>query len=93
MAAVMVASMTVPVMADYKVSFNGSSAVVSQVENRTKLIFTDVPSSHWAYKPIMNMVNKGIIAGTTTPVNGVGTFSPDSPMTRAQFITVGFYTT
>ena len=88
MAAVMVASMTVPVMADYKVSFNGSSAVVSQVENRTKLIFTDVPSSHWAYKPIMNMVNKGIIAGTTTPVNGVGNFSPDTPMTRAQFITV-----
>lgn len=89
MAAVMVASMTVPVMADYKVSFDSTSgAVVSQVENRTKLIFVDVPSSHWAYKPIMNMVNKGIIAGTTTPVNGVGTFSPDSPMTRAQFITV-----
>lgn len=88
MAAVMVASMTVPVMAEYKVSFDGSSAVVSQVENRTRLIFTDVPSSHWAYKPIMNMVNKGIIAGTTTPVNGVGTFSPDTPMTRAQFITV-----
>ena len=89
MAAVMVASMTVPVMADYKVSFDSTSgAVVSQVENRTKLIFVDVPSSHWAYKPIMNMVNKGIIAGTTTPVNGVGTFSPDTPMTRAQFITV-----
>ena len=89
MAAVMVASMTVPVMADYKVSFDSTSgAVVSQVENRTKLIFVDVPSNNWAYKPIMNMVNKGIIAGTTTPVNGVGTFSPDTPMTRAQFITV-----
>ena len=89
MVAVMVASMTVPVMADYKVSFDSTSgAVVSQVENRTKLIFVDVPSNHWAYKPIMNMVNKGIIAGTTTPVNGVGTFSPDTPMTRAQFITV-----
>lgn len=56
--------------------------------NVNSLSFKDVPSSHWAYKPIMNMVNKGIISGTTQPVNGVGTFAPDSPMTRAQFITV-----
>ena len=35
------------------------------------------------------MVERGMFAGTTTPdANGVGTFSPDSTMTRAQFVTV-----
>ena len=51
--------------------------------------FSDVPTNHWAYKDIMNMVSKGVIAGTTTPdANGVGTFAPNAPMTRAQFVTV-----
>ena len=50
--------------------------------------FSDVPSNHWAYAPIMKMVEKGMFAGTTTPVNGVGTFSPNTLMTRAQFVTV-----
>jgi hypothetical protein len=66
----------------------GFDNVTLEQAKATVTSFKDVPSSHWAYKPIMNMVNKGIIAGTTTPVNGVGTFSPDTPMTRAQFITV-----
>lgn len=50
--------------------------------------FSDISANHWAYNSIMNMVNKGVIAGTTTPVNGVGTFAPNDSMTRAQFITV-----
>lgn len=51
--------------------------------------FSDVPSNHWAHNAIMDMVSMGLFAGTTTPdANGVGTFSPDSPMTRAQFVTV-----
>lgn len=51
--------------------------------------FSDVPSNHWAHTPIMKMVAQGLFAGTTTPdANGVGTFSPNSPMTRAQFVTV-----
>lgn len=54
----------------------------------TDLSFSDVPSSHWAYKNIMAMTSKGLFSGTTTPVNGVGTFAPDKTMTRAEFVTV-----
>lgn len=50
--------------------------------------FSDVPRSHWAHTSIMEMAKRGMIAGTTTPVNGVGTFAPEATMTRAQFVTV-----
>ncbi|NCC15349.1 MAG: S-layer homology domain-containing protein [Clostridia bacterium] len=59
------------------------STVVAQIKS-----FSDVSSSHWAYKSIMAMVNRGLFSGTTTPVNGVGTFSPEKTMTRAEFVTV-----
>lgn len=50
--------------------------------------FSDVPETHWAHSAIMTMVKGGLFNGTTPPVDGVGTFEPDAPMTRAQFITV-----
>lgn len=50
--------------------------------------FSDVPTSFWAHDAIMDMVDRGMFAGTSTPVNGVGTFSPNGVMTRAQFIVV-----
>lgn len=50
--------------------------------------FADIPSSFWAYDAIMEMTEVGLFAGTTVPVNGVGTFSPNATMSRAQFITV-----
>lgn len=50
--------------------------------------FSDVPETHWAHSAIMTMVRGGLFNGTTAPVNGVGTFEPDAPMTRAQFVTV-----
>ena len=51
--------------------------------------FSDVPASHWAHDAIMDMVSRGMFDGTTTPdKNGVGTFAPNSPMTRAAFIAV-----
>lgn len=53
-----------------------------------KLTFSDVTSDHWAHSYIMPMVEKGLFSGTTTPVNGVGTFSPDNVMTRGAFIAV-----
>lgn len=52
------------------------------------LSFSDVPSSHWGYSAISKMTQRGLFSGTSEPVNGVGTFSPDAPMTRAAFITV-----
>ena len=51
--------------------------------------FKDVPNNHWAYSAIMEMTEVGLFAGTTTPdAQGIGTFSPNDIMTRAQFITV-----
>ena len=50
--------------------------------------FSDVPETHWAHSAIMTMVRGGLFNGTTPPVDGVGTFEPDAPMTRAQFVTV-----
>lgn len=50
--------------------------------------YKDVPKTHWAYAAIMEMTNREMFSGTSTPVNGVGTFSPDTTMTRAQFISV-----
>ena len=50
--------------------------------------YKDVPKTHWAYDAIMEMTNREMFSGTSTPVNSIGTFSPDSTMTRAQFVSV-----
>ena len=50
--------------------------------------FTDHSPTHWAYSTVMDMVDKGLFNGTTAPVNGVGTFSPEKPMTRGEFLAV-----
>ena len=52
----------------------------------TGLTFSDVPTSFWGYNAIMAMVERGVFSGATTPVNGVGTFSPNADMTRAAYI-------
>ena len=55
----------------------------------TDLSFSDVPSSNWAYPTIMKATELGLFKGTSTvDANGVGTFSPDRTMSRAEFITV-----
>lgn len=51
--------------------------------------FKDVPNaSFWAYDAVMSMTEMGLFAGTTPSVDGVGTFSPNATMTRAQFLVV-----
>ena len=51
--------------------------------------FSDVPSDFWAHDAIMDMVSRGMFAGTKAPdANGVGEFNPNGTMTRAQFIVV-----
>lgn len=52
------------------------------------LVFSDVPETHWAHKFVSEMTAMGLFSGTSTPVNGVGTFSPDKTMSRAEFLTV-----
>ena len=49
--------------------------------------FSDVPKEYWGYQTIMDMTKVGLFKGTTEPINGVGTFSPEKVMTRAEFIT------
>ncbi len=53
-----------------------------------KTTFSDLPETHWAHSTVMPMVEKGLFNGTSAIVDGVGTFSPDKPMTRAEFIAV-----
>jgi len=50
--------------------------------------FSDIPSDYWAYGAVMEMTKQGLFEGTTTPVNGVGTFSPEVTMSCADFVTV-----
>ncbi|MBQ5749365.1 MAG: S-layer homology domain-containing protein [Oscillospiraceae bacterium] len=45
--------------------------------------FADLPQSHWAYAQIEKAVEKGLIKGYDD-----GTFRPDEPVTRAQFVTM-----
>lgn len=42
--------------------------------------FSDVPSTHWAYQAVMNMVRVGIISGYPD-----GTFKPDQPVSREEY--------
>lgn len=45
--------------------------------------FKDVPETHWAYKAIEELAEKGIINGYED-----GTFKPDAPVTRAEVATM-----
>lgn len=45
--------------------------------------FQDVPGTFWAYEPIMEMADAGVINGT-----GQGLFSPSITVTSAQFLTL-----
>lgn len=48
-----------------------------------KPLFTDVKESDWYYDAVMFVVDKGLFQGT-----GPSAFSPETPMTRAMFVTV-----
>ncbi|MBQ8275055.1 MAG: S-layer homology domain-containing protein [Clostridia bacterium] len=51
------------------------------------ITYSDVPEGYWGYETIMAMTEAGIFKGTREPVNGVGEFSPEKKMTRAEFVT------
>ena len=73
-----------------KVSVGGITQEIEKIYNLPNGLksFKDVHSSFWAYDAIMSMTEKGLFAGTTEPIDGIGTFNPNGVMTRAQFITV-----
>lgn len=60
-----------------------SSVVGSEDEETEEIRFADLSQSHWAYEKIEKAVEKGLIKGYDD-----GTFRPDEPVTRAQFVTM-----
>lgn len=65
-----------------------ASAFIITVTPSDRTTFSDMPSSHWAYRYVMLMSDKGIIKGTSAPVNGVGTYSPNGKVTVGEFLTI-----
>ena len=57
-------------------------------DNQNSIVYTDVPSTHWAFEAIDDMTSRGLFNGTASEGDGTATFSPDAEMTRAQFIAV-----
>lgn len=49
----------------------------------TQPVFSDVPTTHWAYDVIMEMVRVGVVNGI-----GGGKFAPSEPVSPAMFITL-----
>lgn len=54
-----------------------------QPEPEEKQMFSDVPDTHWAYGSINQLCQKGAVSGYED-----GSFRPDVPITRAEFITI-----
>lgn len=51
--------------------------------------FSDVSTGRWSHGAIMEMVKLGMFNGTKDPdIYGIGEFSPEGTMSKAQFITV-----
>lgn len=55
-----------------------------------RITFSDVSPENWYYEAVMAMSGDkyALFNGTTKPVNNVGTFNPNSPISRIQLITV-----
>ena len=67
---------------------SNKTTVTQQAKAKSSITFSDVKAGDWFYDPVMAMAEMGLIGGTTTPVNGVGTYSPDATMSKAQFVTI-----
>lgn len=70
-ASVMTAAIVIPIATE-----NVQAAPVS------KTTFKDVPKSHWAYKSIKQVAEKGLVTGYED-----GTYKPSAQVTRAEFAT------
>ncbi len=69
-------------------SILGTAYAGSANSGESALIFSDVSEDNYYYEAVMYMTAKGILHGTTTPVNGVGEYTPEKEMSRAEFISV-----
>jgi len=61
------------------------AVIASRFEEMTpgKMIFSDVPENHWAYKEIVSAAENGWVVGY-----GDGRFGPDDNITRAETMTI-----
>lgn len=84
----LVFTMVTPAFATDIIIIPPSQTSVMETQENPATSFSDVSSSHWAYNDIMTIVNKGAVAGTTTPVNGVGTYNPEGKVTLGQFLAI-----
>lgn len=57
--------------------------MVSTTAFAASVEFTDVPSSHWAHASVIEMAEKGVVAGV-----GNNLFAPDTTVSYAQFATM-----
>lgn len=57
--------------------------IISVLPEKAPMPFNDVPKTHWAYDEIEYVFDNGIMTGMTKTE-----FSPEKPMTRAEFATV-----
>ena len=75
------------------VLISGMTTVSYASESRPH--FTDVPESFWAYNYIERAYADGVVNGTAgNPAQYTGVFSPNQPLTNAQFATIlaqGFF--
>lgn len=64
-----------------------TASATSSVGAAVTTSFWDVSSGHWAYDAVTAVAKQGMFSGTSAPdANGVGTFSPDRAMSRAEFL-------
>ncbi len=59
----------------------GISPELEQQLSKDYISFKDVPTTHWAIKPVEYLAAEGIVSG-----NGDGTFAPDRTVTREEFV-------
>ncbi len=62
-------------------SGNSSDFTIGLPQTKTDDVFKDVTSSHWAYKAVNALYEKGIVSG-----KGVQAFMPEDYVTRAEFL-------
>ena len=68
------------------VPIEGGEFVFALTPEKNAQIFPDVSSGYWAYQSIQKLAEHGVTTGY-----GDGTFRPDNPVTRMEFVSMLYY--
>ena len=74
---------TITVTVDHFTKYAVFATKTAQAAKPAAPVFSDVPSSYWAYDVITSLSSKGIVSGYPD-----GTFKPGASITRAEFATM-----